>query len=1135
MRCSKCESDNPSGKRFCGDCGAPLTSRCPKCGADNPGKRFCGDCGTALAAGNLSAASAGSLSAPDRAIVVEQTAPLVTGERKTVTALFADIKGSMELMQDLDPEEARTIVDPALKLMIDAVHHYGGYVVQSTGDGIFALFGAPLAHEDHPQRAVYAALRLQEGMQRYTAELREAGKLPVETRVGVNTGEVVVRSIETEDGHAEYSSIGHSTSLAARMQALAPTGSIAVTDATRKLCEGYITFKSLGATVVKGVAKPVSAYEATGLGPLRTRLQRAAVRGFTKFVGRQRAMETMKHAAEQAHSGRGQIVAVMAEPGVGKSRLLFEFKATVQSAWMVLEAFPVSHGKASAYLPVIDLLHRYFEITTEDDARKRREKVAGKVLMLDRTLENTLPYLFSLLDIAGTPDALAQMDSEVKRRRTLEAIKRMLLRESLNQPLMLIFEDLHWIDGETRGLLNLLADGIANARILLMVNYRPEYHHEWGNRTYYTQLTLEPLAHQDADEMLSTLLGNAPELHRLKRSIIERTEGNPLFIEELVQVLFDDGTLVCNGTIKVARALSQVRLPPTAQAVLAERIDRLPTQQKELLQTLAVAGRQFSLGLIRRIVPFSDDQLDLMLAELHLAEFIYEQPAFPYVEYSFKHVLTQEVAYDSVLTERRQQVHELVARAIEDLFAATLADHYGALVHHYGRSGNGLKAVKYLHLQAEQAMSRSAYAEARDQLTSALGILRMQPDNVECNRVEIAVRHKLALCMRIATRAGFAASAPVEILERARELCEKISDHRKLVEVLEALAIQYGTRSKHQKARALREQLLAIAVRLGDPETIGRAQFWLGHSSMFAGNFAAAEEEFERAETISTNSAIRVATVGDWQSETQGLASLTSWCLGFPDRAAAKSAKSFISAQGSSSAGLAWKLYWSGVLHVMFRDWSTAHSHADQAIKLAEEHGLVYMLPWSAFLRGWARVHLGQTADGLSEMLESRRDMQISGAIIQPWFFWGLADIYVTIGAPREGLEAIAEGLRMAQLTRNGFADAELRRLKGECLLMEWAQQTSRFEDDTLQTQAAEASGCFRQAIEVARRQKARSWELRATVSLARLLEKQGHRDEARIMLREIYNWFTEGFDTADLKDAKALLDDVFDWSSRRT
>ncbi|MBV8771306.1 MAG: hypothetical protein JO166_03080, partial [Deltaproteobacteria bacterium] len=548
-------------------------------------------------------------------------------------------------------------------------------------------------------------------------------------------------------------------------------------------------------------------------------------------------------------------------------------------------------------------------------------------------------------------------------------------------------------------------------------------------------------------------------------------------------------------------------------------------------QMLAVTGRQFPLVLIRRVVPLSDDKLDFMLGQLQLAEFIYEPPSFPYVEYSFKHVLTQEVAYNSLLTERRKQIHEHVARAIEDLFAGTIADHYGALVHHYGHSGDALKAAKYLDLQAEQAMRRSAYTEARDLLTDALEKLRIQPDSAERNRLEVTVRHKLAISMRIATRAGFAASAPVEILERARELCEKVGDDKRLADVLEALAIQYGTRSEHQKARALREELLAIAMRTGDPEMIGRAQFWLGHSSMFAGNFIAAQEEFKRAESVSTASGIRAATFGDWQSETLGLASLTAWCLGFPDRAAAISRKSFISAQQSTSrpAALAWTLYWSGVLHVMLRDWPTAHSLADRAIKTAEEHGLVYMLPWSGFLRGWTRVHLGQTADGLSEMLESRRDMQISGAIIQPWFFWGLADIYVTLATYREGLEAAAEGLRMAQLTRNGFAEAELQRLKGECLLMEAAQQTSASGDERRQSAVAEAITCFHGAIEVARQQNAKNWELRATLSLARLLNQQGYRDQARSILDKTYQWFTEGFDTRDLKDAKALLDDLSD------
>jgi class 3 adenylate cyclase len=405
-------------------------------------------------------------------------------------------------MEDLDPEEARAIVDPALKLMMDAVHRYDGYIVQSTGDGIFALFGAPVAHEDHPQRALYAALRMQEDLRRYSAKLREGGNLAVEARVGVNTGEVVVRSIRTDDLHTEYTPIGHSTGLAARMQALAPTGSIATTEQTRRLCEGYFSFKALGPTIIKGVSEPVGVVEVTGLGPLRTRLQVSAQRGLTKFVGRQAELEQMKHALELARAGHGQVVAAMGEPGVGKSRLFQEFKAISQSGWMVLEAFSGSHGKASAYFPVIDLLKGYFKIAPEDDDRARREKLNGKVLTLDRSLEDTLPYLLGLLGLVEGEDPLAQMDPQVRRRRTLETIKRILLRESLNQPLMVIFEDLHWIDEETQALLNVLAEGIATSRILLLVNYRPEFRHEWGSRTHYIQLRLDPLAGESADTML---------------------------------------------------------------------------------------------------------------------------------------------------------------------------------------------------------------------------------------------------------------------------------------------------------------------------------------------------------------------------------------------------------------------------------------------------------------------------------------------------------------------------------------------------------------------------------------------------------------------------------------------------------
>ena len=425
------------------------------------------------------------------------------------------------------------------------------------------------------------------------------------------------------------------------MQALAPTGSIAVTDYTRKLCEGYFAFKALGPTRVKGVSDPIEVYEVTGPGPLRTRLQVSAQRGLSRFVGRQSEMEAIKRALELARGGRGQIVAAIGEAGVGKSRLFHEFKAIARSGCLTLEAFSVSHGKALACQPLIDLLRNYFEITPIDDERKRREKITGKVLALDRALEDILPYLFSMLGIADRAASAVfnGVDPQLLRRRTFEALKRMLSRESLNQPLLVVFEDLHWVDNETQEFLDLLADGIATARVLLLVNYRPEYRHNWGSKSYYTQLRLDPLGRESAEEMLGALFGEqavaedgAPArngLQAIKRFIIEKTQGNPFFMEEMVQALFDQGALSRNGGVKAAKPVAEIKIPATVQGILASRIDRLAAGDKELLQTLAVIGREFPLGLIKRVAPGQDEQLQRSLSSLQLAEFIYEQPAFP--------------------------------------------------------------------------------------------------------------------------------------------------------------------------------------------------------------------------------------------------------------------------------------------------------------------------------------------------------------------------------------------------------------------------------------------------------------------------------------------------------------------------
>jgi class 3 adenylate cyclase/ribosomal protein L40E len=659
MLCAKCGNDNPVDASFCEGCGTTLDLVCPTCKTlASPGARFCKKCGTTLAATRPDSHPTSPSESPIRVIADAGSASEGTeGERKTVTALFADIRGSTELMRDLDPEEARAVIDPALKLMIDAVHRYDGYVVQSTGDGIFALFGAPVAHEDHPQRAVHAALGARDDLRRRGADLRARGRAGVEVRIGINTGEVVMRSVQT-GGHTEYSPIGHAINVAKRIESAAPADGIVVTEETRHLVEGYFELRALGPTELKGIAKPVEVYKVIATGTSRGHFDVAARRGLTKFVGREHELKQLRHALEQAIDGNGQIVAVMAEAGTGKSRLVYEFKATILASCKLLEAYSVSHGKASAWLPVLELVRDYFGIADSDDAALRREKMRDALNALDAALTDTLPYLFGLLGIVEGVDPLAQMDPRIKRQRTLDAIKRIVVRESLKQPLILIFEDLHWIDEQTQALLDLLVDSIGNARLLLLVNYRPEYRHEWTNKSHYVQLGLNPLGRESAEELLAALLGEAAELNPLKRLVIERTGGNPFFIEEMVQTLFDEGALVRNGVVKVTRSLSQLRLPPTVQGMLAARIDRLSADQKELLQTMAVLGRESPLALIRRVTTAQDIRLDRMVAELRAAEFIYEQSALGDTDYVFKHALTQEVAYNSLLIERRKVLHE---------------------------------------------------------------------------------------------------------------------------------------------------------------------------------------------------------------------------------------------------------------------------------------------------------------------------------------------------------------------------------------------------------------------------------------------------------------------------------------------
>ncbi len=1013
----------------------------------------------------------------------------------------------------MDPEDARAIVDPALKLMIEAAQRYDGYVVQSTGDGIFAIFGAPVAHEDHPQRALYAALRMQEELRRYSTKLVADGGNPLQCRVGVNTGEVVVRSISTGEGQVEYTPIGHTTNLASRMQAVAPVGSIAVAEPTRKQVEGYFALKALGPTKVKGVSEPVNVYEVIGLGPLRTRLQRSAGRGLTKFVGRDREIESMARAAEQSNAGRGQFVAAMAEAGTGKSRLFFEFKAKNQSGWMVLEAFSVSHGKASAYLPVLDLLHSYFDIKSEDDARKRREKVNGRIVTLDPALEDTRPYLFALLGIVDGDDPLAQMDANIRRRRTLDAIKRILLRESLNQPLMVIFEDLHWIDDQTQEFLNLLVDSIANAKILLLVNYRPQYSHQWGSRTYYTQLRLDPLGKESADEMLSAMLGDGAEVRPLKRLIIEKTEGNPFFMEETVQVLLDEGALVRNGIVKLTKSLSQLKIPPTVQGILAARIDRLPADEKDLLQTLAVVGKEFPFSLLREVIKKPDDELGRMLADLQLAEFIYEQPAVGDVEYTFKHALTQEVAYGSVLMDRRKELHERTGAALEALFKDQLDDYLASLAFHYGRSANAIKAADFFGRAAEQLMERSAYTGATAWVQDGLKQIGAVPEGAERARLELRLQIASGRVHQMSASIG--SPSAVAAFSRARDLCVQLGDDRELFHVLDGLRWACLFRAEMKRARELAEEQAAIAKRSDDPHQLMVTIGALGEVTLWMGEFGVARGYLEQLAAMSpSGGAGRRLTGRGLEVQVIGLSLLDSALLmmGFADQAARRREKTLAWVSGLSLGYTTFVAQHIAAIGAFRRrSVSEALEFSQRAIDEATELGLAYSVAVASVTNGWARSRQGDGEHALEQMRRAIEAAEATESHSPTWLLLPLAEECLRFGRTQEcaGLiERMFERVEMGQR----WEEAEIFRIKGEMLL---ALGNSH---------RAEGEQCLRKAVEVARHQGAKFLELRATMSLARLLRDTNRREEARGLLAEIYNWFTEGFDIADLKDAKALL-----------
>jgi class 3 adenylate cyclase/predicted ATPase len=1043
---------------------------------------------------------------------------VLEGERKQVTVLFADLKGSMELLADRDPEEARQLLDPVLERMMAAVHRYEGTVNQIMGDGIMALFGAPIAHEDHAVRACYAALAMQAALRRYSDEVRRTHGLTVHFRIGLNAGEVVVRAI-SNDLHMDYSAIGQTTHLAARMEQLAAPGSILLTAATLRLVEGLVQVTALGPVPVKGLAEPVEVFELVGASAIRRRLQASAARGLTRFVGRQQELTALQQALERAGAGHGQMVALVGEAGVGKSRLVYEcVHAHHTPGWLVLESASVSYGKATPYFPVIDLLKRYSHVEEHDDTRTIRAKVTGQVLTLDPALQDAVPALLWLLDTLPEDSPFLMLDPPQRRQRTLAALKQVILRQSQEQPLLLVFEDLHWIDAETQALLDSLIDSLPTARLLLLVNYRPEYQHSWGSKTYYTQLRLDPLPPASAEAVLDALLGQDPSLVPLKRLLIERTEGNPFFLEESVRTLVETGVLVGEpGAYRLAHAMPTIQVPATVQAVLAARIDRLPPDAKRLLQTAAVIGMEVPLPVLQAVTALPEAALHTALAQLQAAEFLYETRLFPERAYTFKHALTQQVAYQSLLTSTRQQVHQQVAQVFERQFAETALTQPELLAHHYTEGGCPEPAVAYWQKAGQRAMERSANLEAVAHLTKGLALLATLPETLRRAQQELDLQ--IALGPALAATRGHAAPAVEKAYARARELCQRMGETPQVFPVLWGLWMFYSGRGEFQTSYELGKRLLTMAQRVQDPALLLQAHHALGVTSFSLGEFAPAQAHFEHGIALYHPQQHRSHAVL-YGGHDPGVCCLSQgacvlWFLGYPDQALQRIHEALTLGQELAHPhSLAIALHFAAELHQRRREGQAAQERAEMEIALAEEQGSAQWLARGTILRGWALAWQGQGAEGLAQMCQGLSAFRATGAEQQRTYFLVLlAEGYRGTAEVKEGLSVLAEALAAVEKTGECFYEAELYRLKGELLLR-------RVDPDEQQ-----AETCFHQALDIARQQQAKSLELRAATSLSRLWQRQGKRQEAHDLLAPIYRWFTEGFDTADLQEAKALLD----------
>jgi class 3 adenylate cyclase/tetratricopeptide (TPR) repeat protein len=1016
------------------------------------------------------------------------------GEHKQVTVLCGALAETPALAVRLEPEAMYHLMREVLALVQDTVQHYEGMLLQVSGEGFVALFGAPVAQEDHARRAVLAALEVSQRLRALDAVQGQAHGIAV--RLGLHTGPVIVGHL-AHDPQRPYTASGETLRLATRLQQQAAPGTLLLSAATYTLVHAEVQGEAGPALQLDAASGPVSVYAVHGLRHRRGGVVGRGSEIRSPFVGRDQDIALLQTRLAQAVMGQGQVIGIAGEPGMGKSRLLAEFRQHLTGQPVqYYEGHCVAYGQATPYLPVLDILRQCCGITDADPAAVVVTKLHQALQTMGLAPEVEAPVLLPLLDISVEPAQLAGLSPAALKAQAFALLRHLILPTPARPARILAVENAHWIDPTSEEWLASLVERLAGVPLLLLVTYRPGYRPPWLVHSAAMQLALTPLSPDESLRVVQAVPQAARLPAQVQRRIVARGAGNPFFLEELVWAVGDHNT--------TAQPLA---LPETVQAVLAARIDRLSRAAKRLLQTAAVIGHDVPVPLLQAVTGLADEALHDGLQLLQAAEFLSETRQLPAPTYTFKHALTREAAYQSLLASTRRQLHQRIAQVLEAQCAGLVETQPAVLAHHYRQSGNMEQAVLYLQRAGAQAVQRSAYAEAVQHLTIGVELLTTLPHTLEHVRHELDMLLPLAEAVRLTQ--GETSLDYERLCIRAHALCQQLGDTPRLLEVLTGLRKYYEVRGQCQRARELAEQVFTLTMPLQDPDHLAEAHYSLGLTLYYLGELPAARAHFEQRMAL-----YEPRQRGSMVHCLSYMAYLL-WVLGYPDQALQRIHEALTVAQAwASPFSVYFALYHTGHIHRLRREVHAVQERNEAAMARAAELGLARWLPMTVHQRGWVLAAQGRHAEGIAQMREGLSALQATGAeLAQPRFLALLAEAYGHGGHAEAGLGVVANALAVAHRTGERRDKAEICRVKGELLLQHAVSN------------ASEAETCFQQALALARCQQAKSWELRTAMSLARLWQRQGKRAEAHALLAPIYGWFTEGFDTADLQEAKALLE----------